>query len=53
MMKHIVVDLEMNSIPKESEERMFCSREVVEIGVVMLDGYREISSLKNICKTGV
>lgn len=44
-MKHIVVDLEMNDVSRNSEFRSVCSTETIEIGAVMLDDYlQEISS---------
>lgn len=48
-MKHIFVDLEMHPVAKEfREERRICSREIMEIGAVMLDDdYKEISSFKS------
>lgn len=37
-MKHIVVDLEMNSLAKEYKvEKEICNREIIEIGAVVLD----------------
>ena len=50
-MKHIVVDLEMNSIRQKSEARRICTNETIEIGAVMLDdNLREISSFRTYVK---
>ena len=51
-MKHIVVDLEMNSLAKEfKEEKILCGREIIEIGAVVLDEqYHEIGSFKTLVK---
>lgn len=51
-MKHIVVDLEMNSLAKEfKEEKIICGREIIEIGAVVLDEqYHEIGSFKTLVK---
>lgn len=50
-MKHIVVDLEMNNIRKNSEARLICSSETIEIGAVMLDDdLKEISSFRTYVK---
>lgn len=51
-MKYIVIDLEMNSLAKEyKEERVLCSREIIEIGAVALDEqYQEIGSFKTLVK---
>lgn len=51
-MKHIVIDLEMNSVAKEyKEERVICGMEVIEIGAVLLDEkYQEIGSFKTLVK---
>ncbi len=50
-MKHIVVDLEMNNIRKNSAARMICSSETIEIGAVMLDdNLKEISSFRTYVK---
>lgn len=51
-MKHVVVDLEMNSLAKEyKEEKKLCGREVIEIGAVVLDDfYQEIGSFKTLVK---
>lgn len=51
IMKHIVVDLEMNNISSKSEARNVCSMEVIEIGAVMLDDkLQEISSFRTYIK---
>lgn len=51
-MKHIVVDMEMNSLAKEyKEERAICGLEIIEIGAVVLDEqYQEIGSFKTLVK---
>lgn len=50
-MKHIVVDLEMNSIKRKSEARRICSSEIIEIGAVMLDeSLQEIASFRTYVK---
>ncbi len=50
-MKHVVIDLEMNRIPRKSPARAFCSSEIIEIGAVMLDdNLQEISSLRTYVK---
>ncbi len=50
-MKHIVVDLEMNSIKRKSEARRICSSEIIEIGAVMLDEtLQEIASFRTYVK---
>ncbi|WP_022755844.1 3'-5' exonuclease [Butyrivibrio fibrisolvens] len=50
-MKHIVVDLEMNTISGKSEARNICANETIEIGAVMLDeNYKEISSFRTYVK---
>jgi ERI1 exoribonuclease 2 len=51
MMKHIVVDLEMNPICQESEARRICTMENIEIGAIMLDdNLHEISSFRTYVK---
>ena len=46
-MKHIVMDIEMNKVKKNSEAGLICSNETIEIGAVMLDeNFREISSFQ-------
>jgi len=38
LMKHIMVDLEMNDISRQyKEKRQVCKREIIEIGAVMMD----------------
>lgn len=50
-MKHIVVDLEMNSIRQKSEARRICTMETIEIGAVMLDdNLQEIASFRTYVK---
>ena len=50
-MKHVVVDLEMNNVEKESMARKICSMETIEIGAVMLDDdLKEISSFRTYVK---
>ncbi|WP_027219110.1 3'-5' exonuclease [Butyrivibrio fibrisolvens] len=50
-MKHIVVDLEMNTINHKSWARSICTSEIIEIGAVMLDeNYKEISSFRTYVK---
>ena len=50
-MKHIVVDLEMNNVAKDSEAKRICSMETIEIGAVMLDDdLKEISSFRTYVK---
>ena len=46
-MKYVVIDLEMNTITKNSEARTICKNEIIEIGAVMLDeNLEEVSSFK-------
>lgn len=51
-MKHIVIDLEMNSINKENlEVRTYLKREIIEIGAVMMDeDYKIIKQLNQYIK---
>lgn len=51
-MKHIVIDLEMNSLAKAyKQEKTVCGMEVIEIGAVVLDEqYQEIGSFKTLVK---
>lgn len=51
-MKHIVVDLEMNTLAKDfRKEKAICRMEVIEIGAVVLDeDYTEIGSFKTLVK---
>lgn len=50
-MKHIVVDLEMNSISQDLEARRICKNETIEIGAIMLDdNLQEISSFRTYVK---
>lgn len=51
-MKHIVIDLEMNMIPKNTPARGICTMETIEIGAVMLDDdLQEISSFRTYVKS--
>lgn len=51
LMKHIVVDLEMNGIDKKNPIRKLCSMETIEIGAVMLDDdLKEIDSFQTYVK---
>ena len=50
-MKHIVVDLEMNTIRRKSEARKIWNMETIEIGAVMLDdNLEEIASFSTYVK---
>ncbi|SFG59572.1 exonuclease domain-containing protein [Oribacterium sp. WCC10] len=50
-MKHIVVDLEMNTIRRKDEARRICGFETIEIGAVMLDdNLQEIASFRTYVK---
>ena len=50
-MKHIVVDLEMNTISKENKGLVTCRQEVIEIGAVMLDEkFNEVSAFRTYVK---
>ncbi len=50
-MKHIVVDLEMNTIRRKSEVRKVWNMETIEIGAVMLDdNLEEIASFRTYVK---
>ena len=50
-MKHIVVDLEMNTIRRKSEARKIWNMETIEIGAVMLDdNLEEIASFRTYVK---
>lgn len=51
-MKHIMIDLEMNSINKENlEVRNYLKREIIEIGAVMMDEeYRIVKTLNQYIK---
>ena len=50
-MNHIVVDLEMNHIRRNSEARKICSMETIEIGAVMLDDdLQEITTFRTYVK---
>ncbi|MBP3806183.1 MAG: exonuclease domain-containing protein [Oribacterium sp.] len=50
-MKHIVVDLEMNTIRRRDEARRICGFETIEIGAVMLDdNLQEIASFRTYVK---
>ena len=50
-MKHLVVDLEMNTIRRKSEARKIWNMETIEIGAVMLDdNLEEIASFRTYVK---
>ena len=51
-MKHIVIDLEMNSLAKQyKEEKLICNSEIIQIGAVLLDEqYQEIGSFSTLVK---
>lgn len=52
-MRYIFVDCEMQSIEAAyKKERTVCSREIIELGAVMLDNvnYREVASFKEYVK---
>lgn len=50
-MKHIVVDLEMNTVTKRPEISVLCNMETIEIGAVMLDdSLQEIASFRTYVK---
>lgn len=51
-MKHIIVDLEMNHLAKEHNDKLhLCGMEVIEIGAVVLDeSYQEIGAFKTLVK---
>lgn len=51
-MKYIFVDFEMNPIAKEyKQQRACCSREIIQIGAVMLDeAFKEVSMFKSFVK---
>lgn len=50
-MKHIVIDLEMNKIARNSEARKICKSEIIEIGAVMLDeNLQEIGNFRTYVK---
>ncbi len=50
-MNHIVVDLEMNHIRRNSEARKTCNMETIEIGAVMLgDDLQEITAFRTYVK---
>ena len=51
-MKYIVVDFEMNPLPKKMKKlREVCSQEIIEIGAVMLDdNWKEIEAYKSFVK---
>jgi len=50
-MKHIVIDLEMNTIRKSNPVRSICGMETIEIGAVMMDeNMQEISSFRTYVK---
>ena len=50
-MKHVIVDLEMNTVSRKSEVRAVCKLETIEIGAVMLDdNMQEIASFRTYVK---
>lgn len=50
-MKHVVIDIEMNKVPKKSYARKLLAHETVEIGAVMFDeDLQEVSSFKTYVK---
>ena len=51
-MKHIVIDLEMNTLDKKfRDEKAICGREIIQIGAVLLDEeYREIGHFNTLVK---
>lgn len=51
-MKHIVVDLEMNTLAKQfKEEKSICGSEIIQIGAVLLDeNYQEIGSFHTLVR---
>ncbi len=50
-MKHIVVDLEMNTVSRKAETNHICNMETIEIGAVMLDeNLQEVSSFRTYVK---
>ena len=50
-MKHIVVDLEMNNVKKNTEAKRISRMETIEIGAVMLDdNLQEIASFRTYVK---
>ena len=51
-MKHIVIDLEMNTLDKKfKDERIICGSEIIQIGAVLLDEqYQEIGSFNTLVK---
>ena len=52
MMKYVVVDFEMNPLPKKMKQvREICQQEIIEIGAVMLDDdWQEIDAYKSLVK---
>ena len=51
-MKYVVVDFEMNPLPKKMKQvREICQQEIIEIGAVMLDDdWQEIDAYKSLVK---
>ena len=51
-MKHIAIDLEMNTLDKKfKDEKKICGREIIQIGAVLLDDrYQEIGSFNTLVK---
>ena len=52
VMKHIVIDLEMNALDKKfKDEKLICGREIIQIGAVLLDDqYQEIGYFNTLVK---
>ena len=52
VMKHIVIDLEMNALDKKfKDEKIICGREIIQIGAVLLDDqYQEIGYFNTLVK---
>lgn len=52
VMKHIVIDLEMNALDRKfKEEKAICGREIIQIGAVLLDDqYQEIGYFNTLVK---
>ena len=51
-MKHIVIDLEMNTLNNQfKDEKRICNREIIQIGAVLLDEqYQEIGYFNTLVK---
>ena len=52
IMKHIVIDLEMNALDKKfKDKKIICGREIIQIGAVLLDDqYQEIGYFNTLVK---